>query len=354
MNHNYLFLGGLFLTTALLLFAQVTDSDPVASAPVDTITYSKSDYFQSGSLSSSVHSFDDNYFAPIPLEHGQGAAKVTLGDKLFHDPRLSANDSVACASCHILALGGDDGRSVSVGVFGRQGQLNAPTVFNTRFNLAQFWDGRAATLEDQVHGPVVNPVEMGANWGEVLKKLWADRGLRKEFKQIYPDGLTIESVVDAIATYERSLITPNSDFDRYLRGDQAALSVEARMGLERFKSFGCVGCHQGVNLGGNMYQKFGVFEPDYDSGDGDERWLGRFEVTGEEQDRHVFKVPSLRNVAVTAPYFHDGLVNKLDEAVRMMGEKQLGRELSDEDVLYLVSFLHSLTGEWQGSKLGGS
>lgn len=126
------------------------------------------------------------------------------------------------------------------------------------------------------------------------------------------------------------------------------------MGLERFKSFGCVGCHQGVNLGGNMYQKFGVFEPDYDSGDGDERWLGRFEVTGEEQDRHVFKVPSLRNVAVTAPYFHDGLVNKLDEAVRMMGEKQLGRELSDEDVLYLVSFLHSLTGEWQGSKLGGS
>lgn len=294
---------------------------------------------------------------PLPAVPDLPAEKVALGQRLFFEKRLSHDDTLACAGCHDFARGGGDRLPAAVGVGGKLGSVNAPTVFNAALNFVQFWDGRAASLEEQAAGPVHNPLEMASSWAEVIPKLSQDTGYYKAFQRLYPQGMTGETIVDAIATYERTLLTPNSPFDRFLRGDKAALNALEKSGYQHFLDYGCASCHQGALIGGNMYQRFGVMgdffkdrqeRPGYQANPAD---LGRFNVTGREEDRHVFKVPSLRNVAVTAPYFHDGSATSLEEAVIIMGRYQLGRDLSGPDVMAITAFLHTLTGAWEGKPL---
>lgn len=288
---------------------------------------------------------------PLPDLPVLSAERVALGERLFSDKRFSADQTLACVSCHDLKRGGADGRPFSIGIGGAVGEINAPSVFNSGLSMALFWDGRALTLEEQVAGPVHNPLEMGSNWPQVLARLVLDDELQAAFRRAYPDGLTVNNVSNAIATFERSLQTPNSRFDRYLQGDKAALNPAEVEGYRRFRELGCSSCHQGALVGGNMYQKFGVLG-DYFAGRAITKAdLGRFNVTQRDEDKHVFKVPSLRNVALTAPYFHDGSVATLEQAVLLMGRYQLGRELSELDAQAIAAFLKSLTGEWRGAPL---
>jgi len=283
---------------------------------------------------------------PIPRDPGQDPGKVALGARLFQDPRLSADNTLSCASCHRLAEGGADGLARSVGVGGALGPIKAPTVYNSGFNLAQFWDGRAASLEAQVAGPIHNPLEMASNWAQVLGKLRADPGYPAQFAALYPDGLTPANIEDAIAAFERSLVTPDSPLDLWLAGDATALTPQALRGYRLFKSYGCVACHQGVNLGGNLYQRMGALGDYFGDrgtvvGPAD---LGRFNVTGDPEDRHLFKVPGLRLAALTPPYFHDGSAPPLEEAIRVMARYQLGRTIPPGDMADIAAFLRSAVG----------
>ena len=298
-----------------------------------------------------VTSFNAEQIQPLPLETKFPTSKVNLGKRLFNDPQLSRDKSISCASCHNLTTDGTDDRSTSLGIEGRTGEANAPTVFNSGFNFSQFWDGRAATLEEQAVGPIHNPVEMDADWKLILPRLLADKKYQYDFNKIYTDGLTAENIVDAIATFERNLTTPNSKFDRYLRGDKDALNKQQLEGYQRFKDYGCISCHQGINIGGNMFQRIGILQEYFKGKVKKTIDMGRFNITGREEDKHVFKVPGLRNVAVTGPYLHDGSITELSEVIQIMGKYQLGRILSDEDTLLILAFLSSLTGEWQGKLL---
>ena len=297
----------------------------------------------------------DEPIKPIPVESKLDPKLVALGEKLFNDKRLSRDNSMSCASCHDLGRGGIDNLQTSVGIGGAKGPINAPTVFNSALNFRQFWDGRVNTLEDQVTGPVHNPIEMGSNWAEVLGKLGKDPTLVAQFKSTFADGLQSKNIQAALGTFGRSLVTPNARFDKYLRGDKTAITAGEIKGYELFKKYGCVACHQGVAVGGNMFQTFGVMG-DYFAkrGNPTEADLGRFNVTKSEADRHVFKVPSLRNVALTAPYFHDGSAATLNDAVAVMFKYQLGRAASKEDQQHIVMFLHTLTGEYKGKPLGNT
>jgi cytochrome c peroxidase len=295
----------------------------------------------------------DEPIQPLPLEVNLDRHKVDLGNQLFHDPRLSGNNTISCASCHNLNRGGTDRLVVSIGINDQKGILNAPTVFNSSFNFKQFWNGRADTLEEQIDSPIHSHREMGSSsWSEIIKKLKQSPEYKASFKSLYPDGITSDNIKNAIATFERSLITPNSRFDRFLRGDEKALSFSEKDGYQLFKSSGCASCHQGINLGGNLFQSLGLFG-DYfkDRGNITEADLGRYNVTKDDRDRYVFKVPSLRNIAITSPYFHDGSIKTLVEAVKIMGKYQLGRELSEKDINSIVRFLIALTGEYQGELL---
>ena len=289
---------------------------------------------------------------PIPLELKLDTRKVALGRKLFHDPQLSGDNTVSCASCHALDTGGVDRQTFSKGIKGAAGDINAPTVFNSVFNFKQFWDGRAETLEDQAGGPVTNEKEMGAKWDDVLQKLRASPGYVAQFKEVFPDGIQIARVKEAIAEFERSLVTPNSRMDKFLRGNETALNAEEQSGYKKFKHYGCASCHQGVNVGGNMFETLGAVQ-DYfaERGNVTKADYGRFNVTGKEEDRYVFKVPSLRNVALTGPYFHDGSAKTLEDAVQVMTKHQLGRPMPEEDVRLIVKFLNTLTGEYNGRPL---
>jgi cytochrome c peroxidase len=282
---------------------------------------------------------------PLPLPAPQDPARVEIGRSLFHDTRLSRNGRVSCASCHDLAKGGADGRARSVGVHGQLTDVNAPTVFNSGLNFRQFWNGRADSLEAQIDQVIQNPVEMDSRWEDVLGKVAQDAGYRNAFSSAYRDGVTKANIQNAIASFERTLVTPNSRFDRFLRGDANAISAAEKAGYQRFKQYGCVACHQGVNVGGNMFQKFGVMGDYFGKrGNPTQADLGRYLVTRVEADKHVFKVPSLRNVALTAPYFHDGSAKTLEEAVDVMFRFQLGRTASREDKDSIVKFLHTLSG----------
>lgn len=289
---------------------------------------------------------------PIPLAVSLDARKVALGRTLFHEPMLSHKNTVSCASCHDLLKGGADQRVHSIGSDELEGSINAPTVFNSAGNFKQFWDGRAARLEEQIDGPIQAASEMGSTWNEVVAKLRASPAYPGPFKAIYPDGIQPGNIKDALAEFERSLITPNSRFDKFLRGDDSALTTDEKEGWRKFKAFGCTSCHQGVNVGGNMFETLGAMA-DYfaDRGGATAADNGRFNVTGKEEDRYVFKVPGLRNVARTAPYLHDGSASTLAMAVTVMGRYQLGRRLSPKDVEELVQFLQTLTGEYEGKPL---
>ncbi|WP_177431818.1 cytochrome-c peroxidase [Suttonella ornithocola] len=278
------------------------------------------------------------------------AAKVALGKELFYDTRLSKNNNQNCASCHELSDKGygTDLAPTSTGSLGSLGVRNSPTVYNSVFNFTQFWDGRAAHLAEQAQGPVVNPIEMSmANWDEAAAKIKDDPKYQKQFSTLYNGEISMNTITDAIAEFEKTLITPNSPFDRWLKGDENALTEEQKLGYERFKQYGCIACHQGRNVGGNMYQKFGILKDITQNTQfpGLGKDLGRFDITGNDADKHFFRVPSLRLVVKTPPYFHDGSVNTLDEAVKIMIEYQLGREVPQQDVDAIIAFLHSLVGE---------
>ncbi len=283
---------------------------------------------------------------PLPLKQDLNHKLVSLGDRLFHDGRLSQDNTISCSSCHILSSGGTDRAARSVGVGGALGGIKAPTVYNSSFNFVQFWDGRASTLEEQAAGPVHNPLEMASNWPEVLNKMRADPQMVEAFSELFPDGITEQAIVVAIAEFERSLVTSNSRFDRWLRGDDDAVDPYELRGYQLFKNYGCISCHQGVNVGGNLYAYMGAMG-DYFADRGrkiTEPDLGRFNVTKEVEDKHFFKVPSLRLAAINPPYFHDGSVSTLSEAVRIMGRYQLGREIPQEEIEAIVAFLHTLVG----------
>ncbi|MGD9682882.1 MAG: cytochrome c peroxidase [Candidatus Obscuribacterales bacterium] len=278
--------------------------------------------------------------------------KAALGKKLFHDKRLSGDDTVSCASCHALDKGGTDHLRTSTGIKGQKGPINAPTVFNSAYNLAQFWDGRSPDLADQVSGPVENPVEMGSNWEQVMSKLKEDSEYQKEFAGLYPEGMNAKSIADAIASFEKTLITPGSAFDRFLAGDLKALKKDERKGYDLFVKNQCVTCHIGPALGGKSYERMGV-KGDYFAwrGKPTQADLGRYNFTKKEEDKHKFKVPTLRNVALTWPYFHDGSTSDLGEAVKIMAKYQNGVDLSDDDTGLIVKFLNSLTGQYEGKIL---
>ncbi len=272
--------------------------------------------------------------------------KVALGDRLYHDVRLSRDNTISCASCHDLATNGSDSRPSSIGINDAVGPIKAPTVYNAAYNFAQFWDGRAATLEEQVSGPIHNPIEMSSDWEQVLGKLRKDLELVELFNDIYPDGLTPDNIASAIADFERSLVTLDSPFDNWLKGDDSALNEQELRGYNLFKSYGCSSCHQGQNVGGNLFASMGAIG-DYFGHRGKEIVevdLGRFNVTGEEIDRYFFKVPSLRLAALQKFYFHDASQTRLEDAIRVMGRYQLGREIPDDDISAIAVFIRSLVG----------
>jgi len=295
--------------------------------------------------------------APSPADNPTTAEKIELGKMLFFDPRFSATGTVSCFSCHNVMEGGDDHRSVSIGVHGQVGGRNAPTVWNAAFLSSQFWDGRAATLEEQAVGPVTNPIEMGmGSLDEALARLRAIPGYKQHFDNAFGagDNVTMDNAAKAIAAYERTLITPNSPYDQYVNGDKDALSAKAIRGMDSFESVGCLSCHSGAAFNGpampagaGFFVKFPIFEG---KGDLDKFDLladaGRFESTGIEADKHVWRVPTLRNLEFTAPYFHNGSAKSLDDAVLVMAQVQLNRDLERGQVADIVSFLESLTGEF--------
>jgi cytochrome c peroxidase len=268
-------------------------------------------------------------------------AKVELGRMLYYEPRLSKNQEISCNSCHQLDRFGVDGEPTSPGHQGQRGDRNSPTSLNAALHIAQFWDGRAADVEAQAKGPILNPVEMAMpSEAAVITLLNSIPGYGPRFAAAFPgdeDPVTYDNLANAIGVFERGLMTP-APLDRFIAGDANALSAEQQAGLERFIDTGCTTCHVGPAVGGGMYQKLGLVKP-YETED-----PGRFNVTGNEADRTVFKVPSLRNIAETGPYFHDGSIATLPEAVRLMARHQLGRELDDEAVNEIVTFLGALTG----------
>ena len=291
---------------------------------------------------------------PIDQVLEYDAAKAALGFALFHDTRLSVDNTVSCASCHALETAGVDNNQYSHGVDNQLGGVNAPTVFNAVYNFVQFWDGRAKTLADQAAGPPLNPVEMASeSFDQIIGKLKADKKFVREFNAVYPDGLTAENLTDAIEQFERTLVTPNSAFDKWLRGDDEALTVDELDGYELFKKYDCATCHVGPNLGGQSYELMGLRRHYFA-----ERGLelthednGRFKETQLERDRHRFKVPGLRNVEHTWPYYHDGTRETLEEAVRDMGLYQSGVELSAQETDKITAFLKTLTGEYNGVQI---
>lgn len=289
---------------------------------------------------------------PIPKFRKLDDRKVELGEKLFNEPKLSHDNTISCADCHDLKKGGVDRLQYSRGVNDTLGVVNTPTVFNSEFNFKMHWNGVVRTLEEQVDKPVYSERVMASNWQEIVGKLKKSKEYKTMFAKIYSDRINSDNIKDAIATYERSLYTPNSRFDRFLRGEQNAITEEEKEGYNRFKAYGCVSCHQGINIGGNLFQNFGLFGNYFeDRGNPTKADLGRYNVTGQEEDKYKFRVSSLRNVAITPPYFHDGTTETLEEAVNLMGKYQLGRELSTEDTKLIVKFLKTLTGEYQGKPL---
>ncbi|HEY8097353.1 MAG TPA: cytochrome-c peroxidase [Methylobacter sp.] len=293
--------------------------------------------------------------APAPADNATTPAKVELGQILYHDPRLSSTGTVSCSSCHNTMLGGEDNRPNSMGVNGQTGGRSAPTVWNAAFNAVQFWDGRAPSLEAQAAGPVTNPIEMGMkSWDDVVARLQSIEGYHPLFEKAFgKDAISKDNATKAIAAYERTLITPNSPYDKYVAGDKSALSAQQIRGMEKVAELGCTHCHSGPAFNGpGTFQKFpmipdGYWEAQYHF----HKDKGLAEVTKNTTDEHLFKVPTLRNIALTAPYFHNGSVKTLDKAVMLMAKLQLGKTLTKEEIADIVAFLEGLTGEFPKQKM---
>lgn len=289
---------------------------------------------------------------PLPLAVGLDPAKVRLGERLFHEVRLSHTHRLACATCHRLTASGADGQPRSLGSDGNPLDYNTPTVFNVALNFRFNWRGTFRTLEEQTAALLLNPRVMAAGWPELLATLRDDPVYREAFAASYPAGLEPAAVLDALVTFERSLLTPDARFDQYLRGRPEATTAEEQRGYQLFKSHGCVACHQGANVGGNLLQQLGIFQNYSPHRAGATATApGRATLPSDARDRWMFRVSSLRNVAVTAPYFHDGGVPTLERAVAVMARTQLGRTLPDAEIDLIVRFLQTLTGEYQGRPL---
>ena len=294
----------------------------------------------------------------IPSDNAQSKEKIELGKQLFFDPRLSKTGTVSCNSCHNVMAGGDDQAATSTGINGQKGGRNSPTVWNSAFQSVQFWDGRAATLEDQAKGPLTNPIEMGMkDHDSVIERVKKIPGYVAQFEKVFgakSNPVNIDNLAKAIASYERTLVTPNSDFDQYLKGNKKALSTQAKRGMDLVQSVGCVSCHMGPNFSGptmapgvGFYQKFPVYPgSEYDSKYKLTSDEGRSGVTKNSNEKNMWRVPTWRNIALTAPYFHNGAVSSLDEAVRVMAKTQLNKSLKDEEVKDIVEFLKALTGKF--------
>jgi cytochrome c peroxidase len=278
---------------------------------------------------------------PLPTSIDYDRQKAELGRRLFFDPILSADRTVSCATCHDPAFGWADPRPVSVGVHGRRGRINAPTVLNSYFNFRQFWNGRASNLKEQAAGPIHNPLEMDLSPEETVARLRDDPGYVRLFRAAYPgQPLTFARITEVIAEFEKALITPNSRLDRHLRGEPV-LKQDELDGYRLFKQLGCVTCHNGINIGGNSYQYLGALIPtELDPADGD-----RFAITGQDIDRNRFKVPSLRNITLTSPYLHDGSEASLEKLIDLMAYHNLGLRLSKPEADLLMTFLNTLTGD---------
>ena len=293
---------------------------------------------------------------PIPDSLATDIRKVTLGRKMYNEARVSLDGTLSCATCHVIDKGGADSRGTrtSEGIYGQFGGINAPTVLNAAFNVEQFWNGRAHTLADQAAGPPVNPVEMGdQTWEQICERLKEDASLVAEFQSIYPEGITQATVTDAIAEYEKTLITPNDRLDQMLKGDENALTEEEKKGLAAFMDNSCAVCHVGKTLGGQSFETLGIYEdyyaareqsnPDIVYNDDDKGLAG---FTGDTADLHRFKVPGLRNISKTSPYFHDGTQATIEDAVRAMFRFELGvKEAPESDVASISAFLRTLDGE---------
>ena len=302
--------------------------------------------------SEEVDTFGDRPLEPLPVAVDFDRARAALGELLFRDASLSGDGKVACSDCHHDDHGLADDKPHAV-VAGRpETAVNPPTMYNVRFLYKLSWSGKYDSLESHLDTLMTNPKVMASSWQRASDQLAHRPNYDAKFKAVFADGLTPHNVRAAVLEYERSLVTPNSPFDRYLRGDAQAMSNEAKQGFGLFKSYGCASCHQGMAIGGNLFERFGVLRDFFaDRGHFETADLGRFNVTANERDRFVFRVPSLRNVALTAPYFHDGSAATLEVAVGAMAHYQLGRELDAKDTALLVAFLRSLTGEYRGKPL---
>jgi len=291
--------------------------------------------------------FQQEPITPLPERLSLSSQKVVLGEKLFHDINLSHNKTLSCASCHDLKKGGTDGLPLPITAQNQKEQLpnlpvfNSPTVFNSAFNFAQGWEGKARTLKQQAAIPLFNTFEMGnTNWSGILNYLSQSPRYQSLFSQVYNTStISGEQVLDAISEFERSLITPNARFDLYLKGDKHILSAYELDGYQLFKDRGCISCHHGINVGGNMFQKSGVFKPLFK------------DVSYMDNNQKLFKVPSLRNIALTAPYFHDGSIETLEEAIDLMAKHQLGIPLLQDENNKIQAFLKTLTGQYKGQLL---
>ncbi len=322
---------------SLIALGFVLFSDPVHSPQLNT-------QFPVQHSLEKLPAYQQEPIIPIPEAHDLNPQKIRLGEALFHDHNLSKDKNLSCASCHDLTKGGGDGKptppvtaTLQKAELPNHTVFNSPTIFNATFNFVQGWEGRAKNLKQQAAIPLFNPFEMGnKNWKGILSYLNNTPQYRKQFQAIYGTPVSSEHVIDAISEFERSLITPNAPFDLYLKGQTNAITPYEREGYELFKQRGCISCHHGINIGGNLFQKAGIFKPMYPN---------------QEYTPQLFKVPTLRNIALTAPYFHDGSVDTLEEAINLMAEHQLGLKLSSEENQKIHAFLNTLTGQYKGQPL---
>lgn len=286
-----------------------------------------------------IFSHANSSFTPLPDYLPKDSNKVALGKALFFDPQLSSDKSISCASCHQFSKGGADGREIAIGTKQRKGQFNTPTIFNSSLNTTQGWTGSDTTVHQRAKRAFIGSTEMNGNIGNTLAYLKKNPAYQKSFKKSYP-YITEEALFDAIEAYISTLLTP-SPFDAYLKGDKKALTPSAKRGFKLFQEKGCVSCHNGVNIGGSMHQKLGIFNTEsLNRGNN----LGRYALTKREKDKYVFKVPSLRNVALTAPYLHDGRGKTLKDVIKIVATYQLGEEFKEDEINDLISFLKSLSG----------
>lgn len=317
------------------------------------ISWAKSTRKQLFASPTVAEEFKNEPVQPLMESIPTDSAKVALGFALYHDTRLSGDNTVSCATCHGLNTAGVDRKQYSEGIDGQFGGVNAPTVYNAALNCLQFWDGRAADLKEQAAGPPLNPVEMGsASFDEICAKLAEDKAFSEQFLAVYPEGFSQSTVTDAIAEFEKTLLTPGR-FDAYLRGDKSALTAEELEGYRLFKENKCATCHVGMNIGGQSFEYMGIKDNYFDyrgTGltDGDN---GRFAFTGNESDLHKFKTPTLRNVMITYPYMHDGTITTIEDAIQVMHQFQIGNDITEAETAKIVAFLKTLTGEYNGALL---